>query len=80
MRVARLSDIVCADALAARRGDPRTSIDKDLLDLLMKGRTSVDLIGKTGALAGLTKAPAERALSTEIDAHLDPVRIEEVAA
>ncbi|WP_152007311.1 transposase [Hoeflea sp. EC-HK425] len=80
MRVARLSDVVCADVLAARRGDPRTSIDEDLLDLLMKGRTSVDLIGKTGALAGLTKAPAERTLSTEIDAHLDEVRIEEVAA
>lgn len=39
------------------------SIDKDLLDQLMKGRSAGDLFGKDGVLAELTKALAERALS-----------------
>ncbi len=43
------------------------SIDKDLLERLMEGRSPGDLFGKTGILTELTKALAERALSTEID-------------
>ena len=39
------------------------SIDKDLLDRLMEGRSPGDLFGKTGILSELTKALAERALS-----------------
>ena len=50
------------------------SIDKDLLDRLMAGRSPGDLFGKTGILAELTKALAERALSTELDVHLDEER------
>jgi putative transposase len=50
------------------------SIDKDLLDRLMEGRSPGDLFGKTGILAELTKALAERALSTEMDLHLDEER------
>ena len=53
------------------------SIDKDLLDRLMEGRSPGDLFGKTGILAELTKALAERALSTEMDVHLDEERGEE---
>lgn len=53
------------------------SIDKDLLDRLMEGRSPGDLFGKTGILAELTKALAERALSTEMDVHLDKERTEE---
>ena len=40
---------------------------QDLLDRLMEGRSPGDLFGKTGILAELTKALAERALSTEMD-------------
>lgn len=47
------------------------SIDKDLLDQLMEGREPGDLFGKEGVLAELTKALAERALSTELDEHLN---------
>ena len=50
------------------------SIDKELLDRLMEGRFSGDLFGKTGILSELTKALAERALSTELDLHLDAER------
>ena len=46
------------------------SIDKDLLDQLMEGRSPGDLFGKDGVLSELIKALAERALSTELDAHL----------
>ena len=53
------------------------SIDKDLLDRLMEGRSPGDLFGKTGILAELTKALAERALSTELDVHLGQERAEE---
>ena len=53
------------------------SIDRDLLDRLMEGRSPGDLFGKTGILAELTKALAERALSTELDVHLDEERAEE---
>ncbi len=53
------------------------SIDKDLLDRLMEGRSPGDLFGKTGILAELTKALAERALSTEMDVHLDEERAEQ---
>jgi putative transposase len=53
------------------------SIDKDLLDRLMEGRSPGDLFGKTGILAELTKALAERALRTEMDVHLDEERAEE---
>jgi len=42
------------------------SIGAGLLDLLMEGRSPGDLFGKTGILAELTKALAERALSTEM--------------
>ena len=45
------------------------SIDKDLLDQLMEGRSPGDFFGKNGVLAELTKALAERALSTELAAH-----------
>ncbi len=50
------------------------SIDKDLLDQLMEGRSPGELFGKDGVLAELTKALAERALSTELDAHLSEER------
>ncbi|MBU6408463.1 MAG: transposase, partial [Alphaproteobacteria bacterium] len=50
------------------------SIDKHLLDRLMEGRSPGDLFGKTGILAELTKALAERALSAEMDVHLDEDR------
>ena len=50
------------------------SIDKDLLDELMEGREPSDLFGKEGVLAELTKALAERALSTELDEHLNEER------
>tara|TARA_X000000950_G_scaffold283533_1_gene384572 strand:+ start:126 stop:1349 length:1224 start_codon:yes stop_codon:yes gene_type:complete len=46
------------------------SIDKDLLDQLMDGRSPGDLFGKDGVLTELTKALAERALSAELDDHL----------
>jgi putative transposase len=54
------------------------SIDKDLLDRLMAGRAPGDLFGKDGILSELTKALAERALSTEMDVHLDEERGSEV--
>ena len=50
------------------------SIDKDLLDQLMEGRKPGDLFGKDGILQELTKALAERALNTELDAHLTAER------
>ena len=50
------------------------SIDKDLWDHLMEGRQPGDLFGKDGILQELTKALAERALSTELDAHLTEER------
>ena len=53
------------------------SIDKDLLDRLMEGRSPGDLFGKSGILAELTKALAERALSTEMDVHLDEERADD---
>ena len=46
------------------------SIDKALLDELMKGRAAGDLFGKQGILAELTKALAERALGAELEEHL----------
>lgn len=46
------------------------SIDKDLLDRLMEGRAPGDLFGKEGILSELTKALAERALTTEMDEQL----------
>ena len=52
------------------------SIDKDLLDQLMEGRKPGDLFGKDGILQELTKALAERALSTELDHHLTDERAE----
>ncbi len=53
------------------------SIDKDLLDRLMEGRSPSDLFGKEGILSELTKALAERALSTELDEHLSEERAQE---
>lgn len=53
------------------------SIDKDLLDRLTEGRSAGDLFGETGILAELTKALADRVLSTEMDVHLDEERAEE---
>ena len=53
------------------------SIDKDVLDRLMEGRSPGDLFGKTGILAELTKALAERALNTEMDIHLGDERADE---
>ena len=50
------------------------SIDKALLDKLMEGRSPGDLFGKNGILSKLTKAPAERALSTELYEQLDEER------
>ena len=50
------------------------SLNKDLLDQLMEGRAPGDLFGKGGILAELTKALAERALSTEIDVYLNEER------
>lgn len=52
------------------------SIDKDLLDRLMEGRSAGDLFGKEGILAELTKALAERALTTEMEEHLGEERAE----
>ncbi|WP_306045104.1 IS256 family transposase [Nioella sp. MMSF_3534] len=53
------------------------SLNKDLQDRLMEGRSPGDLFGKTSILAELTKALAERALSTEMDVHLHEERTEE---
>jgi putative transposase len=53
------------------------SIDKDLLDRLMEGRSPGDLFGKEGILSELTKALAERALTTEMEEHLGEERTEE---
>lgn len=50
------------------------SIDKDLLDRLMEGRSASDLFGRKGVLAELTKALSERALSAELDEHLSEER------
>lgn len=50
------------------------SIDKDLLEQLMEGRAPGDLFGQTGILQELTKALAERALSTEMEVHLSEER------
>lgn len=50
------------------------SIDKALLDQLMASRAPGDLFGKSGILAELTKALAERALNTELDEHLNEER------
>ncbi len=43
----------------------------------MEGRAPGDLFGKDGILSELTKALAERALSTEMDVHLDEECAEE---
>nr|WP_025829492.1 IS256 family transposase [Acetobacter persici] len=56
------------------------SIDKDLLDRLMEGRSPGDLFGKTGILSELTKALAERALSTEMTIHLAEERADDASA
>jgi len=53
------------------------SIDKDLLDRLMEGRSPGDLFGKEGILSELTKALAERALTAEMEEHLGEERAEE---
>lgn len=53
------------------------SIDKDLLDKLMEGRSADDLFGKEGILSELTKALAERALTTEMEEHLGEERTED---
>ena len=53
------------------------SIDKDLLDRLMEGRSADDLFGKEGILSELTKALAERALTTEMEEHLGEERTED---
>lgn len=50
------------------------SIDTDLLDRLMEGHSPSGLFGKDGVISELTKALAERALSTELDAHLTEER------
>lgn len=50
------------------------TIDKALVDQLMKDRSPGDLFGKDGILSELTKALAERALTTELDEHLDEER------
>lgn len=52
-------------------------IDKDMLDQLMEGRSPGDLFGKEGILSELTKALAERALTTEMEEHLGGERAEE---
>ena len=52
------------------------SIDKDLLDKLIEGRSADDLFGKEGILSELTKALAERALTTEMEQHLGGERAE----
>ena len=52
------------------------SIDKDLLDRLMEGRSAGDLFGKEGILSELTKALAERALTTELEEHPGEERAE----
>ena len=46
------------------------NIDKDLLDKLIERRSADDLFGKKGNLSELTKALAERALTTEMEEHL----------
>ena len=53
------------------------SIDKDLLDRLMEGRSAGDLFGKEGILSEPTKALAERAFTTEMEEHLGGERAEE---
>ena len=43
------------------------SIDKDILDRLMEGRSPGDLFGKTGTLADLIIALTGRALRGQVD-------------
>ena len=52
-------------------------IYKDLLDKLIEGRSADDLFGKKGNLSELTKALAERALTTEMEEHLGGERAED---
>ena len=52
------------------------SIDKDLLDRLMEGRSADELFGKGGILSELTQALAERALRSEVEEHLGEERAE----
>ena len=49
-------------------------MDKELLDQLMEGPQPGDLFGADGIPRELTKALAERALNTELDAHLTEER------
>ena len=55
------------------------SIDKELLDQLMEGRSSGDLFGKEGILAELTKTLAERDLTAKMEEHFGEERAEGVA-
>ena len=55
------------------------SIDKDLLEQLMEGCSPGDLLGKTGILAELIKALAQRAFSTEVAVHLNEERAEQTS-
>ena len=50
------------------------SIDKELLDRLLEGRSRGALFGKTGIVAELTTVLAERALSTEREVDLEDER------
>ncbi|WP_235952817.1 transposase [Alterinioella nitratireducens] len=47
------------------------------MDRLMEGRSPGDLFGKEGILSELTKALAERALTSEMEEHLGEERAEE---
>jgi putative transposase len=53
------------------------SIDKDVTDRLMEGPSPGDLSSKTGVLAELTKALAERTLNTQMDIRLGEERAKE---
>ena len=73
-----LNFVRCGDNLLEE--EPRMSIDKDLLEGLMEGRSPDDLFGRTGILSELTKALAERALSTEMTIHFAEERSDDASA
>ncbi len=48
------------------------AIDKELIDKLLADYKGTDLIGETGLLKQLTKAPVERAIAGRTDAPPGP--------
>ena len=56
--------------VTALNGDPRMSIDTDLLDRLIEGRSPGDIFGWPAILSELSEALAEPPLSRDLYVHL----------